>query len=265
MADEPNHPFAAWGHGSAPAPVTATATPATAAAAPPAREAAATAQPPAANQHVHRHAHVTTPRLILTAVLAAGVAVAVVLLVGGGSSAPALARLRAAAFATAVPAGYVLTRSHPLPGFDNLQLMGRTNGRPLPLANAGVPPAGMIELTLSEVPVSVATAATHDRSLATLPPLRLLGLLVDRPSGATHVVTTVPLHTTMLAGTPAAAITYAYRYHGVRNLQSDIVTRHGTELIGIELDSEPALAGAGHAAVATVLSNWSWNVLVGAG
>ena len=247
VADEPN-PFAAWGHAVAPAPA------ASAAPGPP----AALPDPPAAVVAHHAHVRVTVPRLILCGVLAAGVAAAIVIALGS-SGPPVLRTLRAATFTTLVPAGYAVTLTHPLAGFDNFQLLSGAGAGALPIVDGGVPPAGTIELTLSEVPAAAASAATHNPRLQTLPPMALLGLLVHLPSGASHVLTSARLHRASLGGQAAAAITYTYTYHGLANVQSDLVTRRGTQLVGVELDSRPALAEKAAAAEHTVLSNWAWN------
>jgi hypothetical protein len=247
MADEPN-PFAAWGHAVASAPLANVAP-----AAP-----AAVGDPPAVAVAHHAHVRVTAPRLILCAVLAAGLAAAIVIALGS-SGPPALKTLRAASFTTLVPAGYAVTLTHPLAGFDNFRLLSRTAAGAPANVDGGVPPAGTIELTLSEVPSAVASAQTHNPRLQTLPPMALLGLLVHLPDGASHVVTSARLRRTSLGGQAAAAITYTYSYHGLVNVQSDVVTRRGTQLVGVELDSEPALSERAAAAEQTVLSNWAWN------
>ena len=249
MADEPN-PFAAWGHAVVRAPA-ADAAPGLPAALP---------DPPAAVAAAHAHMRVTVPRLILCAVLAAGVAAAIVIALGG-SGPPVLRTLRAATFTTLVPAGYAVSLTHPLAGFDNFQLLSGAGAGAgaLPIVDGGVPPAGTIELTLSEVPAATASAATHDPRLQTLPPKELIGLLVHLPSGASHVVTSARVHRASLGGQAAAAITYSYSYRGLANIQSDVVTRHGTQLVGVELDSQPVLAQKAAAAEQTVLKNWAWN------
>jgi hypothetical protein len=253
MAQEPS-PFASWGQGSVAAAVPPVP------AAPDAPEAAPDAPeaPKAApGAHHHAHVHVTLPRLILCAALAAALAAALVLALGG--SAPrALTLLRGATFTSVVPAGYALTRTYPLPGFEKFQLTAGAAAAQLPLASAAVPPAGAIELTVSDVPLSVAATASHNARLALLPPLALLPLVVKLPGRARHVVASQPLHSTTLAGQAAAAITYIYTDHGVANVQSDIVTRRGSQLVGLELSSEPALRARALAAERTLLAHWSW-------
>jgi hypothetical protein len=247
MADEPN-PFAAWGHSGAPSPPASGA---------PEAPSAVPRVGPAAQAH-HGHLRVTAPRLIICAVVAAAVAAALVIALAG-STPPVLKTLRAATFATVVPAGYAVVRSHPLAGFDSFQLLGGPGAASLPIVEGGVPPAAFVELTLSEVPASVASAAAHNPQLETLAPMKLLGLLVKVPRGASHVLTPVRLHHATLGGAAAAAISYSYTYRGRPSLQSDIVTRHGTQLVGVELDSAEPLAAKAAAAERTVLSNWAWS------
>jgi hypothetical protein len=241
MADEPS-PFAVWGHASAKPPAGADAF-------------SAPLDPIAAPRQ--RHVRVTAPRLILCALLAAGVAAAVVVALGS-SGAPLLKTLRAASFTTVVPAGYIVTLVHPLSGFNSFQLLGGT-AADLAVLDDGVPPAGTIGLTVSEVPVTVASAATNNPHLATLAPAALLALLVKLPASASHIAVAEHLHGATIDGEAAAAISYSYTYRGFPNVQSDVVTRHGGQLVGVELVSGPALAAQGAAAERTVLSHWAWN------
>jgi hypothetical protein len=244
VADEPN-PFVAWGRGGAPA-------------APPSAPPQAPPAPPPAAQAHRADLRVTAARLVLCAVLAGGVAAALVLGLGG-SAPPVLKTLRAATFATTVPAGYAVVVTHPLAGFDTFRLLSAPGAGSLPIVDGGVPPAGVVELTLSEVPAAVASTAAHNPQLETLAPMKLLGLLVKPPRGASQVLTPVRLHRATLGGAPAAAISYSYSYRGRANLRSAIVTRHGTQLVGVELDSGAALAAKAAAAEQTVLANWAWS------
>jgi hypothetical protein len=239
MAQEPS-PFTAWGQGSVAAPAPPTP-----------------AAPAAAPAHHHVQVGATVPRLILCAALAAGLAAAIVLALGGSTAVP-LKLVRGATFTTVVPAGYALSLTYPLPGFQKFQLTGGARGQELGLTNAGVPPAGTIELTVSDVPLSVASSASHDPRLSTLQPLALLPLVVALPTGAKHVVTSQRLHAVTLAGQAAATISYSYTYQGVANLQSDIVTRRGEQLVGVELESDPELHGGALAAEHTLLAHWNW-------
>jgi len=244
MAQKPS-PFAEWGQGSVAAPEPPI---------PPAPQQA----PTVSLAHQHAHAHVTLPRLILCAILAAGLA-AVLVLALGGSTPAALKVLRGATFTTVVPAGYAVTLTYPLPGFQKFQLIADGGSeQQLSLAGAAVPPAGTIELTLSEVPLSVAAKASHDPRLTLLPPLALLPLVVKLPGVARHVVALQPLHGATLAGQAAAAISYSYSYNGVANVRSDIVSRRGEELLGIELQSDTAVRAQALAAERTLLEHWSW-------
>ena len=206
------------------------------------------------------HVKVTVPRLILCSLIAVGITAAAVVLTSG-SAPPVLRALRAATFTTVVPSGYTLLLTHPLAGFDSYQL---TRGTGVAFGSSDVPAAGNVQLTLSEVPILVASSAAHDPRLATLGLPALLELVVKLPAGAEHAVTTARLHRADIGGQPAAAISYRYRYQGRDNAQSDIVTRRDGELVGVELDSEPVLAGQAAAAESTVLANWAWNSTVAA-
>jgi hypothetical protein len=242
MAQEPS-PFAAWGQGSVAAPAPPTP--------------AAPDPPAAAPARHHVQVGATGPRLILCAALAAGLAAAIVLALGGSPAAP-LKLLRGATFTAVAPAGYALSLTYPLAGFQKFQLTSGAGGQDLGLTSSSVPPAGTIELTVSDVPLSVASSASHNARLTTLQPLALLPLVVELPNGAQHVVTSQQLHPATLAGQAAAAISYSYTYQGVANVQSDIVTRRGEQLLGVELDSDPGLQGQALAAERALLAHWSW-------
>ncbi|HEY1778061.1 MAG TPA: hypothetical protein VGG41_18035 [Solirubrobacteraceae bacterium] len=249
MAQKPS-PFAAWGQGSVAAPAPPL---------PAAPDPSDTGRVPSAfAAHHHLEVGATLPRMILCAALAAGLAAAIVLALGGSSAPAPLKLLRGATFTTVVPAGFVATVSYPLPGFQKFQLSNGVGLSALPLSNTSVPAPGTIELTVSEVPVSVASSASHEPDLATLPPRALVGLVVKLPAGARDVVTAGRLRATTLAGQSAAAITYAYTYQGVANVQSDLVTRRGQQLLGIEFNSQPSLHTRAVVAELTLLEHWSW-------
>src|SRR6202012_2768117 len=123
--------------------------------------------------------------------------------------------------------------------------IGSTN---TPLDSLNLPAPGEIGVSINES--SVAAAWPLDPGAATDGPLALLSHIIGIPprAGAPEVLT--PLHAVTLAGTAAAAITYSYTYNNVGIVQSDIVARHGSEIIMVEMDTERSLAAQGAAAMA---------------
>jgi len=66
-------------------------------------------------------------------------------------------------------------------------------------------------------------------------------------------------HAATLGGAAAAGATVRYTYHGVGNLQENLVTRQSATVVLLELDTQPDRQAAGEAALQTMLSSWRWN------
>jgi hypothetical protein len=160
--------------------------------------------------------------------------------------------LRAGGFTTEYPAGWTLRIGEPMQGMTTYSI-GSTS---TPLNSLNLPAPGEIGVSINES--SISAAWPLDPGAATDNPLALLSHIIGIPrtAGAPEVVT--PLHAVTLAGTAAAAITYSYTYNNVGNVQSDIVARHGSEIVMIEMDTEPALAAQGAAALANTVAHWRW-------
>jgi len=198
-------------------------------------------------------------RLVVAAVVVAAAIAAVLLITRTGSgSGSGLSTLAGGSFTTPYPTAFLLSITHPVAGVTNYQLTSpRTAG--VPLAIQGPPPAGVIEITVSEGPVALVATEGGDPGAATQSPLQLLSHSVGLPSGAQSLVNSVSPHSISLDGVPAAAVSYTYSDDGVADVQSDVVARNGQTVEGIELDTEPSLAADGTTALNTLLAHWHWS------
>ncbi len=202
-----------------------------------------------------------SPRVIAGLVVA-GVAIGLVLAATlGGSSAPgpgaSTTALSSDSFTTAYPDGFVLSVSHPDPGATVYQLTSPATASVAPLIQEP-PPAGVIAIDITDVPVALFASLDHDPDAVSQTPIEILPSSVAEPSGAASVVNSDPIHASRLDGVAAAAAGYSYTFQGVEDVQSDVLARHGQELEGIVMDTEPALSAQGQAALATILAHWSW-------
>jgi len=191
---------------------------------------------------------------------AAALVAAAPLAAGAIASAPAtIHTLHVSSFTTAYPAGWRLTVSR-ASGISVYKLSS-TGAK---VNRVGIAPAGTIAITIYVLSVSWVT--THpilsgvppDRAAASQSALQLLPHVVGTPVASPTVMITTPAHSTVLDGVSAAAIVYRYRYAGVGNVQSDVLARHGHEIVFAELDTEPSLRSKGTAALATITTHWHW-------
>jgi hypothetical protein len=161
---------------------------------------------------------------------------------------------------TSYPAGWRLTSPPGPAGIITYELSStgaKANG-------VGIPPAGTIAITIGVLSVSWVT--THpllsgvppDRAAASQSALQLLPHVIGTPVPSPSDWITTAAHSTVLDGVSAAAIVYRYRYAGVGNVQSDVLARHGHEIVYAELDTEPSLRSKGTAALATITTHWHW-------
>lgn len=219
--------------------------------------------PPPGGERTEEPARISAPaptpprrqrtRLVAIAVAAVACAAAVAaVLLPAGHRRPTESSLRAAGFTTEYPAGWRLLIGKSAQGVTTYSI-GSTN---TPLDSLNLPAPGEIGVTVSES--SIATASLVDPAAASDDPLSLLSHMIGIPrvAGAPEVLT--PLHEVTLGGTAAAAIKYSYTYNNVGNVQSDIVARHGSQIVMIEMDAEPSLAAQGAAALATAVAQWRW-------
>ena len=134
-----------------------------------------------------------------------------------------------------------------------LYLLGSPGAR---VSDLGIPTRGGIGITVSYVPASA--VGTRLPNAATAAPIDLLNKLVGVPVPAAAATLVSAPHAAMLGGVPAAAAGVRYTYHGVPNLQENLVTRQSATVVFVELDTQPSERSAGEAALQTVLGNWRW-------
>jgi hypothetical protein len=162
-------------------------------------------------------------------------------------------------FTTAYEAGWGLTVRHGPTGTARYQL----SSTGAPVNGLGIAPARTIGITIDEMPVS-SLAVLHlagagpDPAAASQSAVELLPHAVGTPSGAEGVATADSAHATTLDGADAAEEAYTYSLAGRDNVQVDILSRHEGQLVLLELDAEPAVAGAGQAALEAIAGEWRW-------
>lgn len=173
-------------------------------------------------------------------------------------AAPVTVPLSGGSFTTAYPKGYRLTVKH-AQGAARYQLSSTGAA----VNSVEIPPARTIAVTIDETPTSLfrrlhLAGAQPDTSAATQTPVQLMPNFVGTPARAEDVAHASPVHATTLGGAPAAEESYAYRFDGRENVQVDVLARHGTRVLNIELDAEPALAAASQAALESITGRWRW-------
>ena len=154
-------------------------------------------------------------------------------------------------FSTSYPAGWHRTLIHRK--HAALYLLGSPGAR---VSELGIPSRGGIGVTVSYVP---ARALEHQLPDApTAAPIELLKKLVGVPVPAAQATLVSAPHAATLGGAAAAGATVRYTYHGVGNLQENLVTRQSATVVLLELDTQPDRQAAGEAALQTMLSSWRW-------
>lgn len=159
--------------------------------------------------------------------------------------------IRGRGFTSTYPASWTRFLTHPGPG-ASVWSLSSTGQR---LDGLGIPPAGTTGITVGELPLS---ALVDDPAAAGQPAAEILPYLIGIPRGAEQPIITMPLHALSLAGASAAEVGYRYIYEHVSNVQEDIVAHHGGDIAWLELDSEPALAVRGMAALRGIIRRWRW-------
>ena len=195
------------------------------------------------------------PRRVVGLAIAAGLACAVAvaaLVLPMGHRRSTGSSLRGHGFTTEYPAGWRLRVAQPVAGVTTYSI-GSTNA---PLDSFNLPAPAEVGLTISES--SIATASRLDPAAATEDPLALLSHMVGIPRTASDPQVLTPLDKVTLGGTAAAAIKYSYWYNDLGNIQSDIVARHGSEIVMIEMDTEDSEAAEGASALAYTVAHWHW-------
>jgi type II secretory pathway pseudopilin PulG len=229
MGDAPD-PFSQWGK-------------------PPPGVASAPAPPPQPSRRSPR------PLIAALAIVAAVAGALIVTLGASGSGSSSTTALRGRAFTTAYPDGWTVTIRH-RSAEDITYVLTSSAARTNDL---GIPPAGAIGITIDDYSLE-AVSAIDPAAAATVSqdPLALLPAFIGTPRTAVDEVSSVALHTTTLGAAAAAAASYTYIYNGVSDVQSDVVSRHGQQIATIELNTEPALASQGTAALNAVAAHWRW-------
>lgn len=217
----------------------------------PEAESQPSGSPPASPSRRPRRLPGRQALIILAGLIALAGAAAALSLISQG--APAARSLVGASFTTRYPAGWTMTVTRPIPGVASYAL-GSSSGK---LNGLSIPAPGEIGITVGEYSLDT-FAAKADPAAPAQSPLALLPRVIGIPRAATSPQLLRPLHPTSLSGGPAAAITYRYTYDGVRNLQSDVVARHGASIVSIEMDAEPGLAPQAESAMAGILHQWRW-------
>jgi hypothetical protein len=168
--------------------------------------------------------------------------------------------LNGGSFTTAYQAGWALTVRHGPTGTARYQL----SSTGAPVNGLGIAPPGTIGITIDEMPVS-SLAVLHlagagpDPAAASQSAVELLPHAVGTPSGAQAVATADLAHALTLDGADAAEEAYTYSVAGHENVQVDILSHHEGQMVLLELDAEPAAAGAGQAALEAITREWRWH------
>jgi hypothetical protein len=167
--------------------------------------------------------------------------------------------LRTASFTAGYDRGWTLSsRRSPL-GAMRYQLS--STGAPVSLL--GIPARGGIGITVDELPLSVlagrgGSEAQLAATVGRLSPLALLPDFVGTPRGARELARDFAPHIAKLGGVAAAEETYTYSYAGRANVQVDVLSRHASRVVLIELDAEPQLAAASERALEKLTGGWRW-------
>lgn len=203
---------------------------------------------------------------MLVAIAIVGAVLAVVLAVSRGSDgrqlglSSALASLpqsplagSSRAFTTEFPAWWRVSMTFPSAGVTDYEL---TTSRAGTGYEQVLPTPGAVELQIVDFPAASVAVALGPHA-ASQGPLQLLRYAFQ-PRGAKHIVRLAASHHSSLAGVPAASVSYGYTYDGRRDVQTELVSRHGGEIVSIQLDAAPALARSARSALRTIMSHWRW-------
>ena len=154
-------------------------------------------------------------------------------------------------FSTVYPAGWHSTVVHHQ--HATLYLLGSQGAR---VSELGIPSRGGIGITVSYVAARAVVRQLPNATTAA--PIDILTKLVDVPVPAAQATLLSAPHAATLGGINAAAVSVRYTYHGVANLQENVVARQSSTLVLIELDTQPTHQAAGESALQTVLGSWRW-------
>jgi hypothetical protein len=172
---------------------------------------------------------------------------------------PRLKRLDGGLFSTSYSGGWSVSSKHNATGAALYQLSStgaKVNG-------LGIAPAGTVAVTIAQTPLSFFSTghligAGPDTAASSQSTVELLPHVVGTPGGAQRVVLAAPPARSSLAGAEAAIESYGYTYRGVGDVQVDLLARRDGDVFLLELNTEPALAAEGEAALETIAKHWRW-------
>jgi hypothetical protein len=172
---------------------------------------------------------------------------------------PVLKTLNAGLFSTSYSSGWSVSSKHNATGAALFQLSStgaKVNG-------LGIAPAGTVAVTIAQTPLSFFSTghlvgAGPDIAASSQSAIELLPHMVGTPGGAQRVILAASPARSSLAGAEAAIESYGYAYRGVGDLQVDLLARRDGDVFLLELNTEPALAAQGEAALETIAKHWRW-------
>jgi hypothetical protein len=160
-------------------------------------------------------------------------------------------------FTTDTPAGWGTAMNFPAPGATDYILEDSALGIASP--DNEIPPAGVIEIQILDISRASVPQMLGTRA-ETQGPMALLQYSYA-PHGATDVVRSLTARARSLAGHPAAEEALSYNYQGRENVQTEVVSRHGGEIVSIEMDAAPSLEAQAKASLKTILTHWQWTAV----
>jgi hypothetical protein len=172
---------------------------------------------------------------------------------------PRLKTLDGGLFSTSYSGGWSVSSKHNASGAALYQLSStgaKVNG-------LGIAPAGTVAVTIAQTPLSFFSTghlmgAGPDTAASRQSAVELLSLVVGTPGGAQRVILAAPPARSSLAGAEAAIESYGYTYRGVGDVQVDLLAHRDDDVFLLELNTEPALAAQGEAALETIATHWRW-------
>jgi hypothetical protein len=184
-------------------------------------------------------------RLVLSAMLATA-------MVGGGGTALAATQLHGRGFTTTLPDGWT----------SKAQSSKRVASYALTPSGAsldvvGIPTSPGTGMTIGVIDAKQLAKGLHRKKLPSKA-TALLPLFIGTPRAASGERVVSALRGSRLAGAKAATISFDYQYHGREIIQRDLVSRHGSRVFYIEVDSDSANDADGRSAMATVTHGWHW-------
>lgn len=151
--------------------------------------------------------------------------------------------LRGNSFTTSYPAGWTIATRRK--GAAAQYLLSSTGAA---ISGLGIGPAGTVGVTLEELPAPPKVRTESAK--------QLLQQAVGTPVKAVTYVRAPAIGS--LDGAQAATFACAYTYRGVANVQVDLVALHGTTIIFLETNAEPAKASRASSALTMITAHWHW-------